>query len=156
MNTTKEVSTFTRRGCEAMPGLQSFASSIAEEPTDALRWLVMADWLSENGCEKEASLVRSLFSNETPPAEGTISRGYYQWENGGQHWCGVHVEYRNGEWLNCYWANGNWADKITRQQAWEIITAKGRPWRSERRERWTGEVTVVEGVNQYTGLMIRA
>jgi uncharacterized protein (TIGR02996 family) len=155
ITTTKDVTTFVRRGFEPMPGLQSFASAIAERPADPLPWLVMADWLDEHDCGDEAAVVRALWDDTAPPADGAISRGYYQWENGGSHWCGVAVECKDGEWSHCYWSNGNWRSTVSKAQAREIAGAAGKPWRSVRRQQWTGETTVAEGVTPYTGLLIR-
>lgn len=148
-------STIQTRGVSETPDLVPFAAAITENPADATAWLVLADWLDDHGCESEGQLVRSLFGDATP-VEGTISRGYYQWENGGNYWVGVSVGYDGGEWQRYYWANGSFRETITREQAVEEITRVGKPWKVERRQQWTGEVVRSEGVTKYRELTIRA
>lgn len=148
-------STLQTRGKSETSELVPFAAAITANPTDGGNWLIMADWLEDGGFEAEAVLVRSLFG-EAAPVEGSISRGYYQWENGGSHWVGVSIGYEQGEWRRYYWSNGNFHEAITREQAVEEITRVGKPWKVERRQQWTGEVVRSEGVTPYHELTIRA
>lgn len=154
--TEDQVTTFDRRGESATSGLRPFASAICDNPGDSGPWLVLADWLEEGGHAGSASLIRSLWADDAPPADGRISRGYYEWENGGKHWVGVTVEFKEGSWHLCYWANGNWTQAITRTEARQNIALKGKPYRIEKREKWTGEVSIIEGITPYSGLSIYA
>lgn len=154
--TSQKVTTFSRRGQNATNGLAEFAAKLAECPDDAGVWLVMADWLSDQGYDRPAALLRSLWMDGMPETDGEITRGFWQYENGSRHWEGVTVECKGGQWYHCYWSNGNFRSEIDREAARRIVASRGKPYRHTRIEKWTGEKIVSEGVEAFTGLTVSA
>jgi uncharacterized protein (TIGR02996 family) len=151
---TKKVTTFSRRGSGETPGLSAFAKRIGENPADRFAWLVLADWLRDYGYDHAESVVRSLWQDDSPAVDGEITRGFWQWENGGKHWEGVTVECKGGQWFHCYWSNGNFRAPVSREYAQKVISSAGKPCRRVSREPWTGETKVSEVVTTYDGLTI--
>ncbi len=136
---------------------REFAARINENPAEAEGWLVLSDRLRDAGLDRCADLIVSLWGDgSVVPPDGDIVRGFSQWENGGSHWVGVSVSVENGQWIHHYWANGNFRSEVTREQARDLISWQGQPWRHERREKWTGDVTVVEGLTRANQITIAA
>ncbi len=113
---------------------KSFTASIADNPTDELSWLALADRLEDEG-NPAHHMLRLLFTPgyEAPAGfKGEIIRGGNYFENGSNYtetrcvsWGedGDHYEFKG--FTHHYWSNGNWRSPIDRAAAIAMLTKEG-------------------------------
>ncbi len=134
---------------------REFAARINKNPAETEGWLVLSDRLRDAGLDRCADLIQSLWGDgSVVPPDGEITRGFHQWENGAFRWVGVTISVRDGQWFQHYWSNGSWRTELPREQARKVISWAGLPWRREKRQAWTGEIVVSEGMTPASEMMI--
>lgn len=113
---------------------KAWGAAIADAPEDATAWLVLADWLEEEGNPAHHVIRVPFTPGYEPPAgfKGEMSRSGRYHESGSQYDEGFrlswgedsdHHDYRG--FTHHYWSNGSFRSPITREQAVNGITRKG-------------------------------
>lgn len=96
-----------------------FTEAINENPSDATRWLILADRLAD--LDNPAHImIRAMFDPTFTAPEGftgAIERGFRYFENGEQYWKGVNVRFDGKKFTRHGWANGAYSEEVSREEA---------------------------------------